>query len=192
MGSTGLHNCRGCCTLDRQESLRDTYLVAEASHGHSSQCRCLPLFSEWAWQVLALNKFYFFLIWQVGVEVGPWWETTESFSISWSGSAALFIMSTRTCWEAPFGHSSDRWGVSPSCPVGHLSSVHTNIFTTSRETLEGLKVPQMHSLWLQVWRTLMFLDPVKCKSWGGFPFWLTWPCHSTFYPLVILCFLESY
>lgn len=144
MGSTGLHNCRGCCTLDMSESFRDFYLVAEAFHGCSSKCRCLTMFfSERAWQALAVSKVYSFPLWQVGVEVGPWWETTESFSISWSGSAALFIMSIRTCWEAPFGHSSGRWGVSPSWPIGHLSCLHKNIFNTSREALKGLKVPHI-------------------------------------------------
>lgn len=101
-------------------------------------------------------------------------------------------MSTRTCWEAPFGHSSGGWGVSPSWPVGHLSSIHKNIFNASKETLKGSEVSHVHSLWLKVWHTLMFLNPVKCKSWDGFPFQLTQPCHSTFYPLLILCFLESY
>lgn len=158
--------------------------MAEAFHGFSSKYRhLLMFFIELAWWVLCLSKFYSFPLWQVGVEVGPWWETTESSSISWSGSAALFIMSTRTCWEAPFGHSSDRWGVSLSWAVGHLGSLHKNIMTHTGK-LKGLKVPHIHSLWFQVWCTLVLLNPVKWKSWDGFPFQLTWPCHSTFYPSV--------
>lgn len=76
--------------------------------------------------------------------------------------------------------------------VGHLSSLHKNIFNASIETLKGFKVPHVHSLWLEVCHTLMFLNPVKCKSWDGFSFQLPQPCHCTFHPLLILFFLESY
>lgn len=120
--------------------------------------------------------FTHFPLWQVGIEVGLWWEIPEPFSISQSGSAALFIMSTRTCWEAPSGHSSGRWGVPLSWRVKHLISVQKKkIFNTSEEALKRFNV-HIHSLWLQIWHTPVFLSPVKCQYWDDCPFQLRWPC----------------
>lgn len=48
-------------------------------------------------------------------------------------------------------------------------------FNTSEEALKRFNV-HIHSLWLQIWHTPVFLSPVKCQYWDDCPFQLRWPC----------------
>lgn len=145
------------------------------------------------WQALALSKFYSFSSlagWSEGGSTGR-------------SHGVFFHQLKRQCSIVHYVYQNMLGGsiraqlrqvrrFYPSWHVGHLSSLHKNIFNASIETLKGFKVPHIHSLLLQVCHTLMFLNPVKHKSWDNFSFQLPQPCHCTFHPLLILFFLESY